>query len=428
MKFLILAALFALFATAAYASDNATDLWVVLVAGSNGYYNYRHQSDICHAYQIMKKNGIPDSRIITMMYDDIANSPSNPVQGKIFNTINGPDVYAGVPKDYVGRDVTPANFLKILAGQDMTGVGSGKTVKSTANSKIFVYFADHGAPSLIAFPTGGYLYAKDLYHTVSTMHQNNQYKEMTLYIEACESGSMGDRMGYEQLNVYMTTASNPHVSSYACDYDSRVKTYLNDCWSRNFLVDTENADVNSKTLLQQFQTLKQKTTESPACAYGDLTIQSEVLANFMAWKNAVPSAQNTASQQVSSSKVSSRDVMEDMLKKRVEESANSMDALSAKAELKKYYEQAAKADIIYGAFAHALDVNTKPSNDDDKCHTAAELNHECIKAATLAHNEACGEYTEYSFKYANYIAKACGVHTAETIAQQFNKICSVVRL
>ena len=28
----------------------ATDHWAVLVAGSNGFWNYRHQADICHAY------------------------------------------------------------------------------------------------------------------------------------------------------------------------------------------------------------------------------------------------------------------------------------------------------------------------------------------------------------------------------------------
>lgn len=26
--------------------------FAVLVAGSNGYWNYRHQADICHAYQV----------------------------------------------------------------------------------------------------------------------------------------------------------------------------------------------------------------------------------------------------------------------------------------------------------------------------------------------------------------------------------------
>lgn len=46
--------------------------WAVLVAGSNGFWNYRHQADICHAYQIMVNNGIPKDQIITFSYDDVA--------------------------------------------------------------------------------------------------------------------------------------------------------------------------------------------------------------------------------------------------------------------------------------------------------------------------------------------------------------------
>jgi legumain len=46
--------------------------WAVLVAGSNGYYNYRHQADVCHSYQVLHDHGIPDSNIIVFMYDDIA--------------------------------------------------------------------------------------------------------------------------------------------------------------------------------------------------------------------------------------------------------------------------------------------------------------------------------------------------------------------
>jgi legumain len=65
---IILIALLSAVGTIAATGQN----WAVLVAGSNGWYNYRHQSDVCHAYQILHKNGIPDSNIIVMMYDDIA--------------------------------------------------------------------------------------------------------------------------------------------------------------------------------------------------------------------------------------------------------------------------------------------------------------------------------------------------------------------
>ena len=46
--------------------------WILLVAGSSGFENYRHQADVCHAYQIVHRNGIPDERIVVMMVDDIA--------------------------------------------------------------------------------------------------------------------------------------------------------------------------------------------------------------------------------------------------------------------------------------------------------------------------------------------------------------------
>ena len=46
--------------------------WALLVAGSNGWFNYRHQADVCHAYQILHNHAIPDSNIVVMMFDDIA--------------------------------------------------------------------------------------------------------------------------------------------------------------------------------------------------------------------------------------------------------------------------------------------------------------------------------------------------------------------
>merc|ERR1711874_839664 len=38
--------------------------WVVLVAGSKTWRNYRHQADICHAYQIVHDHGVPEDHII----------------------------------------------------------------------------------------------------------------------------------------------------------------------------------------------------------------------------------------------------------------------------------------------------------------------------------------------------------------------------
>merc|ERR1719277_328966 len=90
----------ALFGSVCGEMSGAQHHWAVIMAGSNGYYNYRHQSDACHAYQVAKRNGIPESHIILLAYDDIANNKENPFKGQMFNKPTpkgtpGMDVYSG---------------------------------------------------------------------------------------------------------------------------------------------------------------------------------------------------------------------------------------------------------------------------------------------------------------------------------------------
>jgi legumain len=232
-----------------------TDHWAVIVAGSNGFWNYRHQADVCHAYQIMKRNGIPESNIILMSYDDVANDPENPFPGKLFNKPNGTDVYAGCVADYKGDAVTPTNFLNILKGNaaGVTG-GNGKVLKSTENSKVFINFADHGAPGLIAFPNE-YLYANDLNTTITYMHEHKMYKEMVLYIEACESGSMFDGILASNIDVYAITAANSEESSWGtyCSPDDvvqgqHINSCLGDLFSVNWMEDADSSDPSKESL------------------------------------------------------------------------------------------------------------------------------------------------------------------------------------
>lgn len=92
----------------------STANWAVLTAGSSGFSNYRHQSDVFHAYQVLLKRGFNPDNIIVLAYDDIANSTSNPYRGKVYNKPTfkeaGVDVYAGVKIDYSGKHVTPKVF------------------------------------------------------------------------------------------------------------------------------------------------------------------------------------------------------------------------------------------------------------------------------------------------------------------------------
>lgn len=51
----------------------------VLVAGSNGWYNYRHQADVFHAYTELVNNNIDPCDITMFAYNDIAYNSVNPI-------------------------------------------------------------------------------------------------------------------------------------------------------------------------------------------------------------------------------------------------------------------------------------------------------------------------------------------------------------
>ena len=46
--------------------------------------------------------------------------------------------------------------MNILTGNatGMQGIGTGRVLQSGPNDHVFIYFSDHGAPNLIAFPKG----------------------------------------------------------------------------------------------------------------------------------------------------------------------------------------------------------------------------------------------------------------------------------
>ncbi|XP_076914862.1 legumain-like [Bidens hawaiensis] len=300
-------------------ADSTT--WAVLVAGSNGYFNYRHQADVCHAYQILKKGGLKDENIIVFMYDDIANYAYNPRPGVIINSPNGSDVYAGVPKvnekskveqksiefDYTGDSVSPENFFAVLLG-NKTAVkgGSGKVVASKPKDRIFVFYSDHGGPGVLGMPHAA-IYANDFIDVLKKKHASGTYDEMVIYVEACESGSIFEGLLPKNLNIYVTTASNATEDSYATYCPPLIEefsTCLGDLYSVSWMEDRykffeSNGVCSGSRVLHDFQVrvvfgfvtnfqVKKKTLHdkfqpflgSHVTQYGTLSISNETVSLY----------------------------------------------------------------------------------------------------------------------------------------------------
>lgn len=269
--------------------------WAVLIAGSNGYWNYRHQADVCHAYQLLKKGGLKDENIIVFMYDDIAFNEENPRPGIIINSPHGDDVYHGVPKDYTGEDVTANNFYAAILGNRtaLTG-GSGKVVSSGPNDHIFIYYTDHGGSGVLGMPTNPYIYAADLIDVLKKKHASGTYKSLVFYLEACESGSIFEGLLPEGLNIYATTASNAVESSWGTycpgEYPSPPKEYdtcLGDLYSVAWMEDCDIRNLRTETLRQQYELVKKRTSSdnsaygSHVMQYGDLPLSNDHIFLYM---------------------------------------------------------------------------------------------------------------------------------------------------
>ena len=421
-------------ALAGSVSAAAADHWAVLVAGSNTYGNYRHQADVAHAYTILTSQGYLPENIIYMAYDDIANNRENPFPGQLFNRTNGPNVYDASVVDYKGTDVTAEKFLAVLTGDSATA--GGKVLQSNENSNVFVYYTDHGAPNLVAFPSGGYLYADKLQAAFETMKTNKMFNELTFYMEACESGSMFPDLTSNG-KIYGVTASNATQSSWAsyCGSEAVVNgknigSCLGDLFSTNWMEDTDSAitamAMDSESLTTQYNNVKTKTTRSPVLKFGDFSFMDQGIGEFEGvlsdtsdelWvqrlMKKMPAIFSTGEESNSTQHVNQRDHMLHYLYNKVvtEGGDENHAALMNEIALRSYYDNLF-SEVFPGL--QEEDLETKLTDYD------------CYRFLIDSFENDCGKFSEYGFKYAKYLSHTCTVGDPEMIgdtAQKIQNIC-----
>lgn len=109
------------------------------------------------------------------------------------------------------------------------------------------------------------------------MQEKKMFKQLTFYVEACESGSMFPNLTADE-DIYAITASNASQSSWAayCGSDAYVNgkyigSCLGDLFSVNWMEDSDAKDLSVETLGEQAAIIIKETTASPVQQFGDLT-------------------------------------------------------------------------------------------------------------------------------------------------------------
>jgi len=416
-----------------YAAD-----WAVLLAGSRTYGNYRHQSDTCHAYQIVHKFGIPDSNVIVMQYDDIANDPSNPYRGQIFNKPTaagtpGVDVYQNCKKDYTGAAVTPEMFIAVMTGDD-SKTGGRPVLRSTAQDRVFIFFTDHGGTGIIAFPDGSLMTSTQLITAIKQMYATKMYSHLVFYMEACESGSMFEGLLSTNIGVYVTTASNAVESSWGtyCPPDDMVNgkhinSCLGDLYSINWM---ENSDQvgPTETLQDQFTIVKKLTTQSHVMQYGDLTWTSEPIGNYLGGNKTIPFVPKVTKSEGSSSNVKSADIpMHLAYYKYLRADASDFEGRQQLAkELQQHLARRVAVDQLWSDFA------TAAGNSDAfvlKAQTPVVCDGRCCEKLQTAYAKSCGGWDDYSLQYHRVVVNVCaGIdqqpQQADQLAAKLTSMCA----
>uniref|UniRef100_A0A0K0F3T5 legumain n=1 Tax=Strongyloides venezuelensis TaxID=75913 RepID=A0A0K0F3T5_STRVS len=282
MKFFASFFIFASLIVSNFGTITNSNIKVLLIAGSSGWENYRHQADIGHAYKVLLERNLPEENIVVFAYDDIANNEMNPFPGKIYNHPSlKEDVYAGLKIDYKGDDVNEKNFLCALSGDKscLQGVGSGRVIESTKDDDVFVYYADHGGYGILGLPNG--LMQRDhIMNTLVQMNNDNKFRKLVFYIEACESGSIFESL-QSDINIFGVTASFGNESSYAayCSGDHGLPC-LGDEFSVNWIENSQGDYDDSYLINTQFNVVKTKTLMSHVQRFGDCEVPKEELKDF----------------------------------------------------------------------------------------------------------------------------------------------------
>jgi len=131
-----------------------TDQYAVLVQGSDGFANYRHQADVLSIYQSLRRGGYPDDHIILILDKNMAYGPKNPEPGVVRTSPSGPDLLSGTTEgsgipaaviDYDNADLTAADVAEILAGHQSDRLPI--VVPQDEGHNVLLYWSGHGRPT-----------------------------------------------------------------------------------------------------------------------------------------------------------------------------------------------------------------------------------------------------------------------------------------
>ena len=235
----------------------------VLICGSEGWYNYRHQADILNVYQHLRRNGFTDDDIILIMRDDIAYHTQNVQPGVIQVAPGGENLYQNVQLDYRADSLSVSDLASILLGEKSDKLHT--VLESGSTDNVLLFWTGHGKKgSFNWLETKESFSATMLSQTLSQMYDKQMYQSMLVCTEPCYSGSVLQAIEGIPL-VLGISAADENESSFADNFSTELGVWMCDRFSHNLM---QLLDKNrSYTFVEVYEALNNSTMGSHVCAF-----------------------------------------------------------------------------------------------------------------------------------------------------------------
>ena len=395
--------------------------WAVLMAGSKGFNNYRHQADVFNIYNILTRRGLDKENIITLAYDDVVNHRKNPTPGKISSEKSHKNVYPGRENiDYTGKDVTAENFYKVLLGDSH----NGRALKSTEEDDVFIYYCDHGAPGLLCVPSGNgpEIYADKLEETIKLMKEKKMFKRLFFIIEACYSGSVAFNISVP--GVFITTAAGPQQSSYSAEWDEKIGAFLTNEFTKNVVKFVQEKP--EATIIEAVNYASSKTVHSQVQAFDDFKVANMQLSQFLLTEEpriVETSESGSETNELVENGVSNENAFVSFLERRLAAAQTTEDKKVLKLALDGEMKRREKSNKLFRTIERRLVPNGIPPGTP----FVKDIKYDCYRAAIEGFRLFCGEIDENELAKVQIFTHLCEKYSKEQILDDIQQSCPTLQ-
>ena len=232
-----------------------TDQYAVLVQGSMGFTNYRHQADVLSVYQLLRRGGFDDDHIILIIDAKMANDANNCEPGIVRAARGGPDLLGGSDGlsaaviDYDAASLSAADISNILLGEQSDRLPI--VLPKDAGQNVLFYWSGHGRTGEFSWRDAGNgngFTSDMMHHTAQQMAGEGHFRKLFVVAEPCYSESVVRPLEGIQ-GVLAITGASGSEQSWADNWSPTLLVWMSDRFSQNFV---------------------EKLSENPATSYRDL--------------------------------------------------------------------------------------------------------------------------------------------------------------